>query len=78
MNNPCVRCGKQRITLRRWKEKIKTSAGISEITYEDTICPDPACQKIVEAKQKELRDKAQERADFKLKRAEVDKKSKTR
>ncbi|MBI4099872.1 hypothetical protein HY440_02590 [Candidatus Microgenomates bacterium] len=69
MNNPCVRCGKQRITLRKWKEKIKTASGISEVSYEETICPDPACQKIVEAKQKELRDKAQERADLKLKRA---------
>lgn len=44
MNNPCVRCGRQRIDGRTWKEKV----GISVVTYTMTICPDSACQKIVD------------------------------
>lgn len=44
MNNPCIRCGKQRIDGKSWKGKI----GISSITYTLTICPDPGCQKIVD------------------------------
>lgn len=44
MNNPCIRCGKQRINGKISKEKV----GASEITYTQTICPDPECQKIVD------------------------------
>lgn len=44
MNNPCTQCGKQRIDKKTWKEKIGTQV----ITYTSTICPDPACQKIVD------------------------------
>lgn len=43
MNNPCIRCGKQRIDGKSWKEK-----GTSSVTYIQTICPDPDCQKIVD------------------------------
>ncbi len=73
MDNPCVRCGKQRLTSREWKEKIKTSAGTSVVTYTETVCPDPACQAIVEAKQEELKAKALERVREKAARA-VDRK----
>ncbi|MBI2018192.1 hypothetical protein HYS96_00630 [Candidatus Daviesbacteria bacterium] len=44
MNNPCVRCSKQRIDGKTWKEKV----GISIVTYTMTICPDSTCQKLVD------------------------------
>lgn len=44
MNNPCIECGQQRIDGKSWKEKV----GISVLTYTQTICPDSACQKLVE------------------------------
>ncbi len=44
MSNPCVRCGKERLDGKSWKEK----AGTSVITYIQTFCPDSECQKIVE------------------------------
>ncbi len=46
---PCTRCGKPRIVAKTWKEEIKTFAGVSEVIHVDTICPDPECQKIVDA-----------------------------
>ena len=47
-NNPCIRCGKERIFVRSWKEKI----GNSVVTTIENACPDPECQKIVEADNK--------------------------
>lgn len=44
MNNPCIECGKQRVDGKTWKGKVGTSV----VTYSLTICPDPACQKIVD------------------------------
>lgn len=44
MQNLCVNCGKQRIDGKSWEEKV----GSSVVTYTLTICPDSACQKIVE------------------------------
>lgn len=44
MSNPCINCGRQRIDGKSWKGKV----GVSVITYTQTICPDPACQKIVD------------------------------
>lgn len=44
MNNPCIECGRQRIDGKTWKEKVGTSIA----TYTQTICPDPACQKLVD------------------------------
>ncbi len=44
MNNPCIRCGKQRIDGKSWKEKLGTSV----ITHTQTVCPDSECQKIVD------------------------------
>ncbi|MGA3291776.1 MAG: hypothetical protein ABSC49_01360 [Candidatus Microgenomates bacterium] len=45
-NNPsvCVKCGKQRIVVSTRTEKI----GNSVVTYQETSCPDPECQKKVE------------------------------
>lgn len=47
--NPCTRCGKERIFVRTWKEKIYGST----ITTTENACPDPECQKIVEKENKE-------------------------
>lgn len=42
--NLCSRCGKERIFIRLWKEKINNSV----ITTTENACPDKECQKIVE------------------------------
>lgn len=52
-SNPCIRCGTERITLKIWKEKI----GNSTITNRTTVCPDPECQKKVNADNKKQSDK---------------------
>lgn len=44
INNPCIRCGKQRVAVKTWEERI----GNSLSTHTLNVCPDPACQKIVE------------------------------
>lgn len=51
--NPCVRCGKQRIVVKTWTEKI----GNSMVTMEETACPDPACQKEVDLENQKQSDK---------------------
>jgi len=40
----CIRCGKTRVVSKVWQEYL----GQSLVTYTETVCPDPACQKIVE------------------------------
>lgn len=42
--NPCIRCGKERVFVRTWKEKIDFSV----ITTRENTCPDIECQKIVD------------------------------
>ena len=42
-SNPCIRCGKERITVRVYKEKI----GGSTIIQTETACPDSGCQTLV-------------------------------
>lgn len=42
--NPCIRCGKQRVDGKVWTEMD----GHTLVTHTQTVCPDPACQKIVE------------------------------
>ncbi|MDP3973949.1 MAG: hypothetical protein Q8P92_03895 [Candidatus Daviesbacteria bacterium] len=54
MNNPCIRCGKQRIESKSWEEKM----GASVITYSLTVCPDRDCQKIVDEEIAERKEKA--------------------
>lgn len=44
MSNPCIRCGKERIDGKTWQGKVGTSV----ITYTKTVCPDSACQKILD------------------------------
>ena len=60
-SNPCSRCGKERILLKKWVEEIPTfSNKMLKITRSTNVCPDPECQKIVDADltvQREKRDK---------------------
>jgi len=52
-NTRCIRCGKVRITTKTWKEHVGTSL----VTYVETVCPDPECQKIVMEQLKKKKDK---------------------
>jgi hypothetical protein len=45
MNNPCIRCGKERIVVKIKKKYINNSL----ITTTTTTCPDPECQKKLDA-----------------------------
>lgn len=56
-SNPCTRCGKERVEARSWTESIDTYYGKSEITYTETVCPDPDCQEVVEKKLEEQRER---------------------
>ena len=54
METPCIRCGKTRIVKREWKEIVDRGTPIVHI---ETVCPDPECQKIVDAQFAEIRQK---------------------
>ncbi|MDO8486977.1 MAG: hypothetical protein Q7S45_01630 [Candidatus Curtissbacteria bacterium] len=54
-NSTCIRCGKIRIFSKKWKDKENGKG--SMVTHEETICPDHECQKIVDEKFKEIRDR---------------------
>jgi len=64
-NNLCPLCGKQRIVVKTYKEKI----GNSTVTYSETVCPDPECQKKMnrqnekEEEKREMINKEQEKRD---------------
>ncbi len=51
--NYCWRCGKERIVVRSWEEKVGTSV----VTTTETACPDIECQKLVEKANKKRVDK---------------------
>lgn len=51
--NPCVRCGKARVTDKVWKEYL----GNALIINTRTVCPDNDCQKIVDAELAARREK---------------------
>ena len=56
VNNPCFRCGKQRIEVKIKKERISGSLVITTMT----CCPDPECQKLLDKqlqKDKDVRDR---------------------
>lgn len=56
--NPCTRCGKERILLKTWEERMETFSGVEVIQINSkTICPDKKCQKIVEKDLKVQKDK---------------------
>lgn len=47
--NKCPLCSKERIVFKKWEEEIKTYIGTSTIVHTLMICPDPKCQKKVDA-----------------------------
>ncbi len=51
--NVCTKCGKPRIVVKTWKERIKGSI----IIHTSTACPDAACQKIIDGKLAVLKEK---------------------
>jgi len=53
--NICIRCGKERITSKVWTEMV----GRALITNTQTICPDSACQKIVDEELTARREKSE-------------------
>lgn len=62
--NICIRCGKARVVVRTWEEKLD----FSTVTNTEMACPDPQCQKIVSQennkqlqKYKRLKKKTEER-----------------
>lgn len=52
----CIRCGKTRIFLKSWKDRGESGKG-TVITHEETRCPDLECQKIVDEKFREMKDR---------------------
>ena len=56
IDNPCFRCGKQRVVVKVSKELINGSL----VTTTTTTCPDPECQKLLN-KQMEKDKNARER-----------------
>ena len=54
METPCIRCGKTRIVKRTLKETVNRG---TPITHVETVCPDSACQKVVDAQFAEIREK---------------------
>ena len=73
MSNPCIRCGKERIEGKTWT--VKNGSGPNTVTHIMTICPDRACQKILDKELAERRAKndllVKERAEAKLARAKI-------
>lgn len=54
-HNQCIRCGKERIVVRTWKEQV----GYSTVTNTEMACPDPQCQAQVEKENQKQVDKYQ-------------------
>ena len=54
----CIRCGRDRILFKKWTGKSETNGNIT--TNELYVCPDSDCQKIVDAKFAEMREKRME------------------
>lgn len=59
ISNPCIRCGKQRIDKKSWKEKLVSHFGVSYIVHTETVCPDKQCQIIVQEKLDSLKLRAE-------------------
>ena len=69
MTNKCTTCGKERIVVKTYKEKV----GTSYATFKEMTCPDPECQKKIDkvlsnekAKRQRIRDE-KERAELERK-----------
>ena len=69
MSNKCTTCGKERIVIKTYKEKIGTSC----VTFKEMTCPDPECQKRINKVLSSERAKRQRIKDEK-ERAELERK----
>ena len=63
----CTRCGKPRIVVKTYEEKIETST----VTYTITECSDPECQKLINKTIKAEKSKRKFIKDEQFKREEV-------
>ncbi len=63
----CTRCGKPRIVVKTYEEKIETST----VTYTITECSDPECQKLVNKTLKQEESKRKHIKDEQIKREEA-------
>ncbi len=68
-SNPCFRCGTERIISKRWEEPMYDYPDSPKVVHIEKICPNPDCQKLVDAelkaqqdKKDNLRKKSEERA----------------
>jgi len=58
VSNPCTRCGKERILLKKWTEEIQGYGDNKmKVTRSLNVCPDPECKKIVDAELKVKKNK---------------------
>ena len=51
----CIRCGTLRVFYRKWADKVDGKGTL--ITHMESVCPDSECQKIVDARFAEIRDR---------------------
>ncbi|OGK12628.1 hypothetical protein A3C98_00855 [Candidatus Roizmanbacteria bacterium RIFCSPHIGHO2_02_FULL_37_15] len=51
--NNCYRCGRERIVVKVWKEKVENSV----IENTESICPDKKCQEVVDQEIRRQRNK---------------------
>lgn len=68
--SPCTRCGKPRVVVKTYEEKIESSV----VTYTITECSDPECQKQVNKTLLSEKKKRQFIKDEQIKREEARKK----
>lgn len=67
MSTVCIRCGRERVVAKSWKEQV----GNSMVTYVSNVCPDLECQKVVDAQLKKKKENLEEIQRKSLKRREI-------
>lgn len=63
---PCIICGTMRVFHRKWKDKLDGRG--TTITHVESVCPNSACQKIVDDKFAQMR---QRRLDSETRRVNL-------
>ena len=51
----CILCGKMRVFSKQWKEQVNGKGSI--VTHTESVCADSECQKKVDAKFSEMRER---------------------
>ena len=67
VESPCIRCGKTRVIAKVWKEYV----GKALVTHTNTVCPDPACQKIVDGEIAARREKRELLKNLRIKSSQA-------